>query len=130
MARSIRIGVAAATMLVAASSAAFAFGVFPGSWKFSDSGKAVRKPSGTLRVALVQNNGPDVVIVSSKGANETISGPVQPGTRGWLAIPTGGKNIKILDANFGNSKGARGTVIWMKKLPKTGPIIGGGGGQQ
>jgi len=116
-------------MMLAASSTAFAFGWFPGSWKFADNGHAVRKPPVGMDVAIVQNNGPDTIEVSSKGALETVSGPLLPGQKGAIQIPPGGKNVKLKDGLFDNGKGAKGSLIWVKKLPKTGVIGGGGTGQ-
>jgi len=118
----------AAALLVLGSSTALAFGVFPGSWKVVDGGKAVRKrPSGML-VAIVQNNGADTVTVSSKGALLTVKGDILPGAKASVLLPKGAKNVKLLDGAFANGKGAKGFVFWAKKLPKTGGVIGGGGG--
>lgn len=118
----------AAALLVVGSSAALAFGVFPGSWKVIDSGKAVRKRPVGMLVAIVRNNGADTVTVSSKGTLKTVSGNILAGEKGTVILPKGAKNVKILDGNFANGKGAKGFVFWAKKQPKTGGIIIGGGG--
>ena len=116
-------------LLVGGSSAALAFGVFPGSWKIIDSGKAVRKPPSGMKVAVVNNNGPDTIRISSKGTNQTPMETLNPGEKIAFLMPLGAKNVKIVDSNPANGTGAKGLLFWAKKLPKTGEV-GGATGQQ
>lgn len=125
-----RMGLAGA-ILIAGSSAALALGAwFPGSWKVVDSGKTVRKRQSGMVAAVIKNKGPDIVQASSKGTLKTVTGEIAPGAYATLILPAGAKNVKLLDANFANGKGSRGSLVWSKSLPFVGPIIGGGGGQQ
>lgn len=121
-----RLGLAAA-LLIVASSAGMAFGVFPGAWKVKDNGKAVRKRPGSMPVAIIKNQGPEDIVVSSKGSNVTITGEIVAGAKLSVILPPGAKNVKLVDANFNTGKGAKGSLIWAKQLPNLGPFIGGGG---
>lgn len=117
-----------AAMAVAALTCSLAFaGPFPGKWKFADGGKAIRQRPVGMTHAIVTNDGPDPVIVSSKGITGTNWGTVAPGDRRSLELPRKAKNVKIVDAKTGNALGAKGMLMWAKKVPNIPPVTGGGG---
>ena len=120
-----RLGLAA-VLLVLGSSTALAVGFNVAGWKVTDSGKTIRKRQAGMVVAVIKNKGPDHVIASSKGTTMTVSGNIPPGTSATLILPKGAKKVKLLDTNFANGKGSRGSLVWAKAMPQVGPIIGGG----
>lgn len=117
-----RLGLAAA-LLTVGSSAVFAFGVFPASWKVVDSGKTVRKRAAGTQYAIIQNKGPDSIQVSAKGSFEIIGGEILAGVKATLVMPKGSSKVKIVDGNFGNGAGSKGSLVWSQKLSVTGQVI-------
>jgi len=76
-----------------------------------------------LQFAIIQNDGPDSIQVSSKGTFEIVGGEILAGEKATVVMPKGSKNVKLVDGNFSNGMGSKGTLIWSQKLSATGQVI-------
>lgn len=117
-----RMGLAVA-LLTVGSSAVLAFGPLPGGWKVAEGGKMIRQRASGTQYAIIQNNGPDSILVTAKGSFEIASGEILAGEKVSVVMPKGSTKVKAVDGNIGNGMGSKGTLVWSQKLSVNGQVI-------
>jgi len=119
-------------LVAAAALLGLAMAPIPGKWSLPDGTKIVRKPpaGSGYDLAVIQNNGPEDVLVTSKGTLVTNSVVIPPdGITVQFVLPDGAKNVVLRDNDI-DGESATGFLAWAIYVPPIPPIGGGGGGSR